>query len=60
VSGGGRPLAEGAATAPALIARARRHGIELPIAEAVADVLEGTLDVKGAVERLLSRPLRAE
>jgi glycerol-3-phosphate dehydrogenase (NAD(P)+) len=60
VSGGGHPLAEGAATAPALIARARRHGIELPIAEAVAEVLEGTLDVKGAVERLLSRPLRAE
>jgi glycerol-3-phosphate dehydrogenase (NAD(P)+) len=59
-SGEGRPLAEGAATAPALVARARKHGVELPIAEAVADVLEGALDVKGAVERLLSRPLRAE
>ncbi len=60
LSGEGRPLAEGAATAPALIARARRHGVELPIAEAVADVLAGTLDVKGAVERLLSRPFKPE
>jgi len=56
----GRPLAEGAATAPALVARAKQHGVELPIAEAVADVLEGALDVKGAVDRLLSRPLRPE
>jgi glycerol-3-phosphate dehydrogenase (NAD(P)+) len=56
----GRPLAEGAATAPALVARAKKHGVELPIAEAVADVLKGALDVKGAVDRLLSRPLRPE
>jgi len=59
-SGEGKPLAEGAATAPALVARAARHGVELPIAEAVADVLKGALDVKGAVDRLLSRPLRPE
>ena len=56
----GKPLAEGAATAPALVARAAKHGVELPIAEAVADVLSGALDVKGAVDRLLSRPLRPE
>jgi glycerol-3-phosphate dehydrogenase (NAD(P)+) len=59
-SGEDKPLAEGAATAPALVARAARHGVELPIAEAVADVLKGALDVKGAVDRLLSRPLRPE
>jgi len=56
----GKPLAEGAATAPALVARGRRHGIELPVAEAVADVLAGKLDLKGASERLLSRPLKTE
>ena len=56
----GRPLAEGAATAPALVARGRRHDVELPVAEAVADVLAERLDLKGAAERLLSRPLRAE
>ena len=60
ISGPGHPLAEGAATAPALVARARRHGVELPIAEAVAAVLEETLGVREAAERLLSRPLRAE
>jgi glycerol-3-phosphate dehydrogenase (NAD(P)+) len=60
VAGEGKPLAEGAATAPALIARARREGIELPIAEAVADVLAGRLDVARAAERLLARPLKAE
>jgi glycerol-3-phosphate dehydrogenase (NAD(P)+) len=59
-SGDDKPLAEGAATAPALVARAKRHNVELPIAEAVADVLKGALDIKGAVERLLSRPLRPE
>lgn len=56
----GMPLAEGTATAPALLARGRRHDVELPIAEAVADMLAGKLDLEGAAERLLSRPLRAE
>ena len=59
-SGPGRPLAEGAATAPALVARAARHGVELPIAEAVADVLAGRLQVREAAERLLARPLKSE
>jgi glycerol-3-phosphate dehydrogenase (NAD(P)+) len=59
-SGPGRPLAEGAATAPALVARASRHGVELPIAEAVADVLAGRIQVREAAERLLSRPLKPE
>ena len=38
----GRPLAEGVETAPALLARARRHGVELPIAETTAAILDGT------------------
>ena len=56
----GKPLAEGAATAPALVARGKRHGIELPVAEAVADVLAERIDLKAAGERLLSRPLKTE
>ena len=48
------------ATAPALVARARRHGVELPIAEGVAAVLDGRLGVRDAAERLLSRPLKPE
>jgi glycerol-3-phosphate dehydrogenase (NAD(P)+) len=55
-----RPLAEGVATAPALIARAARHGVELPIAAATADILAGTLALDAAIPRLMSRPLRME
>jgi glycerol-3-phosphate dehydrogenase (NAD(P)+) len=60
LSGEGHPLAEGAATAPALVARARRHGVELPIAEGVAAVLAGKLGVREAAMALLSRPLKSE
>lgn len=60
VVGAGHPLAEGAYTAPALVARARRHGVELPIAEAAADVLQQRLGVREAARALLSRPLKSE
>jgi glycerol-3-phosphate dehydrogenase (NAD(P)+) len=56
--GGG--LAEGVETAPALVARARAEGVELPIAEAMADLLSGALSIGEAVMRLMSRPLKAE
>ncbi|HXC56750.1 MAG TPA: NAD(P)H-dependent glycerol-3-phosphate dehydrogenase [Rhizomicrobium sp.] len=56
----GTPLAEGVETAPALIARARRHGIELPIAETISAVLDGALAPAAALLRLMSRPLRPE
>ncbi len=53
-------LAEGVDTAPALVARARRHAIELPIAEAIAEILAGTLALQDAIPRLMSRPLKTE
>ncbi|MGH6872093.1 MAG: NAD(P)H-dependent glycerol-3-phosphate dehydrogenase [Rhizomicrobium sp.] len=56
----GRPLAEGVETAPALVARARAEKIELPIAEAVADILSGNLALDAAIPRLMARPLKAE
>ena len=56
----GQPLAEGAETAPALVARAKMAGIELPIAESVAQVLDGTLGLHEAFIRLMSRPLKPE
>jgi glycerol-3-phosphate dehydrogenase (NAD(P)+) len=56
----GRPLAEGVATAPALVLRARREQIELPVAETVAHVLAGALPLDAAVKRLMSRPLKPE
>lgn len=56
----GRPLAEGAETAPALVTRAQRQGIELPVAEAVARILDGSLALKDAIPHLMMRPLKAE
>jgi glycerol-3-phosphate dehydrogenase (NAD(P)+) len=53
-------LAEGVFTAPALLEMARKHVIEMPIATAVAALLEGTLTVEQAIESLLTRPLKAE
>ncbi|HEY3777169.1 MAG TPA: NAD(P)H-dependent glycerol-3-phosphate dehydrogenase [Rhizomicrobium sp.] len=54
------PLAEGIATAPALVARAHRLGIELPVAETMTEILAGTIAPADAVPRLMARPLRTE
>lgn len=56
----GKPLAEGVETAPALVTRARAEAIELPIAETMARVLDGSLPLDGAIIRLMSRPLKSE
>ena len=53
-------VAEGAATAPALIALCRKLGVDTPVIDAVADVISGALTVDAAVARLLARPLSAE
>jgi glycerol-3-phosphate dehydrogenase (NAD(P)+) len=60
LSAPGHPLAEGVATAPALVARGKSAGIELPIAEAVADLISGALPLEQALARLMSRKLKAE
>ena len=53
-------VTEGVATAPALVARAARLGVEIPICAAVAELVSGRLTVREAVAQLLSRPSRAE
>ncbi|MEJ0074155.1 MAG: NAD(P)H-dependent glycerol-3-phosphate dehydrogenase [Alphaproteobacteria bacterium] len=53
-------LAEGAFTARALTELAVEKGIEMPIATAVAAVIDKTLTVDQAIEGLLTRPFRAE
>ncbi|HEY4408107.1 MAG TPA: NAD(P)H-dependent glycerol-3-phosphate dehydrogenase [Xanthobacteraceae bacterium] len=53
-------LAEGAFTAAALVEMAEQSGIEMPIATAVAAILDGTLRVDEAIENLLTRPFRRE
>jgi len=53
-------LVEGAFTAPVLLEMAREKGVEIPIASAVAAILDGALDVDTAIENLLTRPFKAE
>ena len=53
-------VTEGVATAPALVARAARAGVELPICAAVAELVQGRATVRDSVARLLARPLRDE
>ena len=56
----GAPLAEGASTAGAILARAAEEGVELPIGAAVHAILSGRLAAREGVESLLARPLRDE
>jgi glycerol-3-phosphate dehydrogenase (NAD(P)+) len=53
-------VAEGVASAPAVTALARRHGVETPICEAVRAILAGELEVGAAIAALLARPLKTE
>jgi glycerol-3-phosphate dehydrogenase (NAD(P)+) len=53
-------LAEGVDTAPALVARAKAVGVEMPIAEATADLLNGALPLEQAMTRLMGRRLTVE
>jgi glycerol-3-phosphate dehydrogenase (NAD(P)+) len=53
-------VAEGAASAPAVLDLARRLGVEVPICQAVAAILAGEVGVEAAIRSLLSRPLRDE
>jgi glycerol-3-phosphate dehydrogenase (NAD(P)+) len=53
-------LAEGVFTAPVLLAMARERAVDMPIAAAVAALLDGTMSVDQAIESLLTRPLKAE
>jgi len=55
-----RTVAEGAHTAPVLHRAAREAGVDMPIVAAVCALLAGEASVDAVVERLLSRPLRAE
>jgi glycerol-3-phosphate dehydrogenase (NAD(P)+) len=56
----GDKLAEGVSTAPVLVEMARQKHLEMPIAAAVAAVLDGTVSIDEATESLLTRPFKAE
>lgn len=51
---------EGIATAEAVLSLAKTTGVEMPIAQAVADVLDGRMQIAQALATLMSRPLKRE
>jgi glycerol-3-phosphate dehydrogenase (NAD(P)+) len=51
---------EGRATALAVVKLATLHGIDMPIANAVAGVVEGSATLTQALAHLMSRPLTKE
>jgi len=57
---GGDSLVEGRFTALALTELARERRIDMPIANCVEALIEGSLDVEGAVSALLARPPKGE
>jgi glycerol-3-phosphate dehydrogenase (NAD(P)+) len=60
VLGARHSVTEGVATAPVLRQLARARGIEMPISEAVAAVIEGEITVDEAILALLMRPVKPE
>ncbi len=63
--GAGKPFAqgttvEGAATARAVSAIARRMELEMPISDLVAGLAEGRVAMEHALDILLNRPLKEE
>lgn len=58
---GARPqVVEGAYTAAAVVARARRAGVEMPICQAVDAIVNRSAEIDATIGALLARPLRAE
>jgi glycerol-3-phosphate dehydrogenase (NAD(P)+) len=57
---GRRQVVEGEATAPAVVARSKRHNIEMPLCTAVDAILHKGADLDDAIRALLARPLRPE
>ncbi|MDI7776160.1 NAD(P)H-dependent glycerol-3-phosphate dehydrogenase [Asticcacaulis sp. EMRT-3] len=53
-------VAEGVQSAPAVCDLGRKFGVDLPLCNAVNAVLTGALCVDGAIDALLSRPLKTE
>jgi glycerol-3-phosphate dehydrogenase (NAD(P)+) len=53
-------VAEGAESAPAIAALAKKYGVDMPICEAVDAIVAARVSVDEAISALLSRPFRAE
>ena len=57
---GKKTVAEGVASAPAVVELAARLGVEVPICAAVHAILSGDAEVDPVIAALLARPLREE
>ena len=55
-----KSVAEGVRTTEAALALGARHGIELPIAQGMSDVLAGRLDPQAAIRHLMGRKQKLE
>jgi glycerol-3-phosphate dehydrogenase (NAD(P)+) len=55
-----RSVAEGVESAPAVVALAAKHGVEMPICQAVDAIVGERISIDEAIAMLLSRPFRAE
>lgn len=55
-----RSVAEGMESAPAVVALAAKHSVEMPICEAVNAIVSERIGIDEAIVALLSRPFKAE
>lgn len=55
-----RAVTEGVFTAEAVSRLAAAHGIQMPICQAVHDIVTGRISVDEAIEALLNRPMKSE
>lgn len=53
-------VAEGVTVTALIVKLARKHNIEMPITEAVSQVIEGKIQSRDMASQLINRPLRAE
>ena len=53
-------IVEGMFTAEAAVDLAKKAGVDMPISQAIYDIINGKIDVKDALEALMGRPLRDE
>lgn len=60
IVGSMKMVAEGVRTTAAALALGARHGVELPIATQMAEVLDGRKDVRTAIADLMLRPQKSE
>ncbi len=60
VTGARNSVSEGVYSAKVVCEMADQMGVDMPICRSVHEIVEGTIDVESAIERLLNRPIKSE